>query len=416
MKISHVKKSILQNRTFNKQLLQLLLLIGMPVLSMAQCPTEAQLESGGTINIPTNNDCSSSVACSITSTNFWDINGNITVESCVTLDLNQNSSFIQIVGGTFTINEGATVNTNRRFIVDGATLIINGDLNVGDGDGTDNLVVLNGGAINIGNTGTVDVGNGNIRVGGNGGGNTGTLAIDGSISTTGNVNIRNNGTLEGSGVLTYGGTFSTSGSTNESFTSCTGGTSNSSCGATTLPVKLLSFKTSIVGEGRTQIDWETASELNNEGFYIEKSIDGLAFESIGFVEGNGTTDQYQRYQFFDQSANSSSYYRLRQVDFDGQYEFSPISFVEVKMGTAINQIGIYPNPVVSNFSFTNTLEGVFDWALVNTAGQKLFFQQNMTVSQAELAINEMINSLESGTYMILMQNGEGRQHIRMLKK
>lgn len=396
--------------------LSLIILVAIPFLSIAQCPTEAQLESGGTLNIPTDSDCSSPVSCSITSADFWDIDGDITVLSCATLNLNQNSSFLYILGGTFTINEGGTVNTNRRLIVDGATVIVNGELNVGDGGGTDNLVLTNGAIVTVGTTGSVDVGNGNIRVGGNGGGNTGTLTVNGTVTTSGNINIRSNGMLEGGGIVSYEGTFSTSGSTTESFTTCTGGSSNTSCGATTLPVKLLSFNTSLVEQGTAQLEWETASELNNEGFFIEKSTDGLAFEPIGFVEGNGTTDAYQSYQYYDQSARVSSYYRLRQVDFDGQFEFSPISFVEVVSEKAFNQLGIYPNPVVSNFQFTNTMEGVFDWTLVNTSGQRLFSQQNLTVPQAEAQLNGIINSLKAGTYLILLQNGENRQHIRMLKR
>lgn len=397
------------------RILSLIFLIVLPVIVHAQCPTEAQLESGGTLNIPTDNDCSSAVACSITSANFWDINGNITVESCVTLDLNQNSSFIEIDGGTFTINEGATVNTNRRLVVTGATLIVNGNLNVGDGGGVDNLAVTGGGSIVVGATGNIDVGNGNVRVGTNGG-TTGNLTVNGTLLTSGDLVIRNNGDLSGSGLVTYTGTFTNSGTTSESFTTCTGGSSNSSCGATTLPVKLLSFKTSLAAPGTAQLDWSTATELNNQGFYVEKSTDGIDFESIGFVEGNGTTDEQKHYQFYDQSVNGNSYYRLRQVDFDGQFEFSPIAFVQATEQAAIPQLGIYPNPVVSSFQFTASLEGVFDWALVNTSGQKLFSQQNLTVPQAELQLNEMINRLDAGTYMILMQNGEGRQHIRMLKR
>ncbi len=397
--------------------LSFLTLTSMPLLVFAQCPTEAQLESGGTINIPTDNDCSSSVTCSITSANFWDINGNITVASCVTLNLNQNSSFLYILGGTFTINAGATVNSNRRLIVDGATVIVNGKLNVGDGGGTDNLVVTNGGTISVGTSGTIDVGNGSIRVGANGAGGAGTLTVDGTVSASGNITIRNNGTLEGSGVVSYGGTFSNNGSATESFTTCTGGSSNTSCGATTLPVKLLSFKTNLVEPGTTHLEWETASELNNDGFYIEKSIDGIQFDEIGFVKGNGTTDEYQSYQYYDHSTNSNTYYRLRQVDFDGQYEYSPITYVEVANNSnAIVQIGIYPNPVITSFSFTNTMEGVFDWAVVNSSGKKIYFNQNLTVPQAEIQLNELIATLDAGIYMIVFRNGETRQHIRMLKK
>ena len=104
------------------------------------------------------------------------------------------------------------------------------------------------------------------------------------------------------------------------------------------------------------------------------------------------------------------------MDFDGQFEFSPIAFVQAAELDAIPQLGIYPNPVVSNFQFTESLEGVFDWVLVNTSGQKLFSRQNLTVPQAEVQLNQMLNRLDAGTYMILMQNGEGRQHIRMLKR
>ena len=398
------------------RLVILAILVMVPILLSAQCPTEAQLESGGTLNIPTHNDCSAPVTCSITTTDAWNINGNITVESCVTLDLNQNSNFIYILGGTFTINEGAIVNTNRRLIVEGATLIVNGTLNVGDGSGNDNFVIQQGGSVIVGESGKVDVGNGNVRIGGNGGANTGNLTLDGTLTTSGNVTIRNSGDLNGDGKLTFGGSFNSTGTTGDSFANCSNGSSNSFCGETTLPVKLLSFKTRLLEQETAHLAWETASELNNEGFYIEKSTDGVTFESIGFIEGNGTTDENQHYQYFDRSISASSYYRLRQVDFDGQFEFSPISFVEVASGERIEQIGIYPNPVGSHFNFTNTMAGVFDWVVVNTSGQKLFAQQNLTVPQAEAHLNGLLNALDPGIYMILYQNGNTRQHLRMLKR
>lgn len=401
------------NRRYITRIFHIIPLIAISIWAQAQCPTEAQLEGGGTVNIPTNGDCSSAVSCSITSANFWDINGNITVQSCATLDLNQNSSFLYILGGTFTVEEGATLNTNRRIIVDGATLIVNGQFNVGDGAGNDNLVVTGGGSITVGSNGNIDVGNGNVRVGSNGA-NSGSLTVNGTLSTSGNLVIRNTGGLSGSGTVTYGGNFTSSGTTNGSFTSCSG--SNTSCGDSSLPVELVTFKTTLTRDGAADLHWETATELNNEGFHVEKSSDGLHFESIGFVPGNGTSNQTHYYNFQDESLSTSSYYRLKQVDYDGQFEYSPVSFVKITSTNSVPKIGIYPNPVVSNFQFTESTEGVFDWTLMSITGQKIITETNLTVAQAEVRLNQSLGLLDAGTYLIIMQNSETRQHIRMLKQ
>ncbi len=381
---------------------------------MAQCPTEAQLESGGTLNVPTDSDCSSPVTCDIATADFWDIDGNITLLSCATLNLTQGANFLYILGGTFTVEAGATLTSNRRLIVDGASLVVNGTLDVGDGAGVDRLVVENGGSIVVGSTGSVDVGNGSIRVGGNGGGNTGTLDVDGTLNVSGDITIQGNGTLEGSGMITFGGTFTDNGTVTGTFTNCVDGSNAASCGDTTLPVELVSFSSQLDNSNVAILNWSTASELNNEGFYVERSSDGLQFEEIGFVEGNGTTSQRVEYQYFDNSISSNTYYRLKQVDYDGQFEYSPIVYLEFDKNQ-LNQIGIFPNPVVSQFKFTNGLEGVFEWSVTNVSGKRLLDESNLTVAQAEIKINQLLASMQKGTYFIQFSNLDSKQSIRLLK-
>ncbi len=107
------------------------------------------------------------------------------------------------------------------------------------------------------------------------------------------------------------------------------------------PITLLDFDAVRQDRDHVALTWITASELQNRGFDIEMSFDKQTFETIGFVEGAGTTQETQTYMWTYPN-RKAAYYRLRQVDFDGAFTFSPIRFV--------NGIGeefvwnIYPNP------------------------------------------------------------------------
>ena len=93
-----------------------------------------------------------------------------------------------------------------------------------------------------------------------------------------------------------------------------------------IPVELTSFTASTV-DGNVVLNWITATELNNAGFQIErrKTTDERRedWESIGFVNGNGTSTETHTYSFADESpVAGKSYYRLKQIDFDGSFEYS----------------------------------------------------------------------------------------------
>src|SRR4051812_27862818 len=95
-------------------------------------------------------------------------------------------------------------------------------------------------------------------------------------------------------------------------------------------VELISFKAEKASEN-VILNWSTASEKNNDYFVVERSTDGIHFEPIGTVKGNGTSNQINYYTFEDHSFNSGIlYYRLKQVDLDNKYEYSKIKAVNVE--------------------------------------------------------------------------------------
>ncbi|MCG8309158.1 MAG: T9SS type A sorting domain-containing protein, partial [Cytophagales bacterium] len=118
-----------------------------------------------------------------------------------------------------------------------------------------------------------------------------------------------------------------------------------------LPVELVSF-TGKEQNGIVKLTWETASELNNDYFVIEHSTDGSNFVEVGKEEGAGTTQEKQTYFFLHRRpVYPNNYYRLKQVDFDGAYEYSDI--IVVRLNKVLNEVKeldfvLYPNPTSGN--------------------------------------------------------------------
>ena len=136
-----------------------------------------------------------------------------------------------------------------------------------------------------------------------------------------------------------------------------------------VPVELLSFTASLVGDDRVDLFWSTASETNNYGFEIERRTitnnPQGSWERIGFVTGRGTTTNPQAYSFTDgiglQSAIrnlKSVQYRLKQIDNDGRYEYSQIVALHFPMLNAISLDQNYPNPVITSSFYSNALSTV----------------------------------------------------------
>ncbi|MGN7889836.1 glycoside hydrolase family 44 protein [Dyadobacter endophyticus] len=110
---------------------------------------------------------------------------------------------------------------------------------------------------------------------------------------------------------------------------------------TTLPVTLINFSGKASSEGNVLL-WSTAEEVNNQGFEIERSLNGVRFEKIGFVPGKISASARVDYQFVDKQPLANGYYRLKQLDIDQSYTFS--KSINVKNESGIKG-EVYPNPV-----------------------------------------------------------------------
>jgi len=174
-------------------------------------------------------------------------------------------------------------------------------------------------------------------------------------------------------------------------------------GTSTLPVKFTSFNATINNK-QTNLSWTTASEVNNKGFEIERSTDGVNFELIGFVKGNGNSNSVNKYNFV-YPYQSSAFYRLKQIDFDGKFDYSNV--ISVQGNDLI--IDITPNP------FNNVIE-------INSNGN-LVTAEVLDIT-GKVVITESINGnkttlnttgLNNGVYFVRINNGENMITKRLIK-
>lgn len=113
-----------------------------------------------------------------------------------------------------------------------------------------------------------------------------------------------------------------------------------------IPVELVSFNGTQIDDG-VRLEWRTATESNNRGWFVERRHPDAAWSEIGFVQGYGTTTQNQQYEFVDRDTRiGGTYdYRLRQIDFDGSMEYSPIFRIMLTpVPTLTRLLPNYPNP------------------------------------------------------------------------
>lgn len=182
-----------------------------------------------------------------------------------------------------------------------------------------------------------------------------------------------------------------------------------------LPVELTSFVATPKGN-TVELVWKTASELNNDRFEIERSHDNLTFTKIGFVRGSGTTTEAKEYRFIDEQVSGVLYYRLKQVDFDGAFAYSPVVEVRVAPPAEFALEQNYPNP----FNPTTTIR----YQLPVTSNVKLEVYDVLGKKIATL-VNERqeagiynytlnASNLSSGVYFYRLQAGSFVQTKKMM--
>lgn len=161
-----------------------------------------------------------------------------------------------------------------------------------------------------------------------------------------------------------------------------------------LPVDFTSFTGQKDGNINV-LDWATASEQNCDYYEVERSVDGENFESIGQVNGSGNSSNEIKYQFRDKEPTRGiNYYRLRQVDYNGNYEYSTIVAIDNTMRSGFS---IYPNPVEAFIvvSFEEQPEAPCLIEIKSMTGKSVLFTE---VSNASNYIE--LNEMEPGMYIL----------------
>jgi hypothetical protein len=169
-----------------------------------------------------------------------------------------------------------------------------------------------------------------------------------------------------------------------------------------LPVELLAFNGELV-KNEVVLTWKTASEENNMGFEIQRSLDAANFEKIGFVysKENGNSRAQLSYNFNDaQLASPIQYYRLRQLDFDGSQTFSNVIAISTRLEEANNALSVklYPNPVVDALfielsDFPKNKLRVQFFTLKGTLQKDLSFETGSRTVKVDLQNNELAAAL-----------------------
>ena len=169
-----------------------------------------------------------------------------------------------------------------------------------------------------------------------------------------------------------------------------------------LPVDLISFD-AIKKDRQINLSWKTASEINNEGFVIErghKITEGIEWNRLDFIRGNGTTQASQAYSFIDQRpAEGTNYYRLKQMDYDGAYEYSSIVAVEYSEKTGSTPVEMFPNPAKTQLTLVN---GEGKATIYNTLGQPVK-QLIIGATQATIPLTDLLN----GQYYLQVVKEDG---------
>ncbi len=184
-----------------------------------------------------------------------------------------------------------------------------------------------------------------------------------------------------------------------------------------VPVELTSFNSS-AGNNAVNLSWTTATETNNKGFGIERSTDRKDWIEVGFVGGNGTTTEPQVYSYTDKLAGITAprlYYRLKQVDFDGSYEYSDISTAEIAPSSFTLEQN-YPNPFNPSTVITYSLpENEFvSLKVYDVLGNEAAVIVNEQKAAGKYSVEFNASGLGSGVYFYTLKAGARVQSRKMI--
>ena len=187
------------------------------------------------------------------------------------------------------------------------------------------------------------------------------------------------------------------------------------CAALLLPVELISFQ--VQKQNRSvELTWSTATEINNDYFVLERSVEGRPFAEIGKVKGAGFSYENTDYIFMDTNPGSGhNYYRLKQVDYDGSFEYSDVRSVHFEING--EDISIYPNPLDGSeltISFASPTEWDLEIEMMDAKGKSLI-NLSQTLDKGVNNITLNLEDYESGIYYLRFNYGPNTHVERLVK-
>ena len=180
---------------------------------------------------------------------------------------------------------------------------------------------------------------------------------------------------------------------------------------TALPIELTSFTATVKDQNSVQLNWTTLTEVNNDFFTVQHSIDGMEFREIATVKGAGTSTEKHLYEeIHHEPVWGIDYYRLKQTDFDGHSSFSEVIAV-----TVLNSVGptIYPNPISDEWFIDFTKSEKQESRLIEVfdlTGRKCFEQEVV----GEPLIKLQRHDLSGGIYLLRISSTQGNVVIRKI--
>ncbi len=173
----------------------------------------------------------------------------------------------------------------------------------------------------------------------------------------------------------------------------------------TLPIELLFFNAEINGLDGL-LTWATAVEQNNSHFEIERSLDGLDFRTIGIIESlseNGNSQSELQYHYLDKEAarlNTSIYYRVKQVDHDGSFAYTPVRFITFEEVVGLGTV-LFPNPIVNNQNVNVLGDAISTVHVYNQIGELVnVIEEN----EPQRSTSIPTSGLTKGLYFVVINN------------
>ncbi|MEX2590131.1 MAG: T9SS type A sorting domain-containing protein, partial [Chitinophagales bacterium] len=184
-----------------------------------------------------------------------------------------------------------------------------------------------------------------------------------------------------------------------------------------LPIELVSLKATPVDNEFIRVDWVTATEINNAGFEVHRSTDGVNFREIGWVDGAGNSTDELEYAFDDHDveSNKTYYYRLKQIDYDGAFELTYIVNAKITQEGILTVGNFIPNPSNGN-SYINV-----NSSEVHKIRVQIFTTLGQIINVKDFEINPGLNRMDfdfsmlaDGTYHAVIMVDENEVHNKKI--